>query len=298
MTSQNPQKNFKYLPFVEHDLGWGLVVSCVGHHHIAPGEVYPPSQHPASHSFLPSDGRILDEYQLIFYTRGQGTFRSDMYSETRIKEGDLIMLFPGERHTYFPDEDTGWDEYWIGFRGPSIASRVEHGFFTPEIPVYHIMPDAQAQIVGLFLKAIDVAHGMGKGYQQMLAGYVELLLGIIAFSNPQASGPDMHETEDIHRAMLYIHKNYKGNIHPEDVSRHIGWGYSHFRKVFQQQTGTSPYQYILEMRIKQSKHLLLNTRMPLKEIAYEMGFSNPDYFTTAFRRVVGIPPLAFRKQNG
>lgn len=297
MTPEKPQQNFKYLPSVERDLDWGLVISCVGHQFIAPGETYPPSQHPAAYNFQPSEGRILDEYQIIFYVSGEGTFRSDTFGEKHTQSGDMVMLFPGERHSYFPDSNTGWNEYWIGFKGPNIESRIKQGFFSPACPLFHLTADIGQQVVGIFQNAICVAHQMGKGYQQLLAGYVNMLLGIISFYGSRSSLTNANEMEEIHKAMLFIHANYKMNIHPEDVSAYIGWGYSRFRKLFQQQTGTTPYQYIQETRIKQSKHLLLNTRMALKEIAYEVGFSSPDYFSTAFRKIVGMPPLTFRKYS-
>lgn len=295
MTSEKWQQDFKYLPSVEHDMEWGLVVSCVGHHHIAAGEAYPPPQHPASYSFHPEKGRILDEFQLVFHTKGKGTFRSDTFGDTNVSEGDMLMLFPGERHTYFPSKSIGWDEYWIGFKGPNIESRVKHHFFSTEHPLFHIPVEERNEVIRIFQNAIGVAHQMGKGYQQLLAGYVNMLLGIVSSHGTCPLHDYTNETSHIHKAMLFIHYNYMKDLHPEEVSEHIGWGYSRFRKVFMQQTGTTPYQYILETRIKQSKNLLLNTSMALKEIAYEVGFSSPDYFSTAFRRIVGMSPLAFRK---
>ena len=44
----------------------------------------------------------------------------------------MILLFPGEWHSYYPDRETGWDEYWVGFRGIHIDKRVEKKFFTKE----------------------------------------------------------------------------------------------------------------------------------------------------------------------
>lgn len=296
MTPERALQIFKYLPSVKRDMDWGLVVSCVGYQSTAPGQAYPPAGHPASYNFEPSEGRILDEFQLVFYASGEGTFHSDSAGEARIKEGDLMMLFPGERHSYYPDEDKGWEEYWIGFKGPNIDSRVSHGFFSPTNPIYTIAPEMTGQLLDIFTSAIRVAQQMGKGYQQLLAGYVNMLLGHISYAGTRALQGETNDTSDIQRAMIFIHNNYKRDLHPEQVSEYIGWGYSRFRKVFLQQTGTTPYQYIQEVRIEQSKHLLLNTRKALKEIAYDVGFSSPDYFSTAFRRIVGMSPLAFRKR--
>ena len=131
----NEHLNYKYLPSLEHDLDWGLTVNCVGMQKIQPGEPYPPSEHPLSYRFLPAAGRKLDEYQLIYYSSGAGVFRSETAGEMQVKAGDVMMLFPQERHTYHPDADTGWKEYWIGFRGPNIEMRVKNGFFSPASPV-------------------------------------------------------------------------------------------------------------------------------------------------------------------
>ena len=50
----------------------------------------------------------------------------------------MILLFPGEWHSYYPDRETGWDEYWVGFRGIHIDKRVEKKFFTKEEPLHRI----------------------------------------------------------------------------------------------------------------------------------------------------------------
>ncbi len=297
MTSANEHLNFKYLPAVEHDLDWGLTVSCVGSQDIMPGESYPPAEHPLSHRFKPTKGRMLDEFQLIYCAKGAGTFCSASAGEMQVKAGDMIMLFPQERHTYHPDEKTGWKEYWIGFKGPNIEMRVKNGFFSPERPLFHLSPARSSDVIYLFNQGIDAAKHMEKGYQQLLSGYVNMLLGYILSYDNTLSQAEKEVTEAIHQAILFIHNNYQHDIQSEDIAKAISWGYSRFRKVFLQQTGKTPYQYIQETRIKQGKFLLLNTTKALKEIAYEVGFSNPDYFSTAFRRITGLSPLAYKKQQ-
>ncbi|MBO7069140.1 MAG: helix-turn-helix domain-containing protein [Bacteroidaceae bacterium] len=293
----NEHLNFKYLPSIEHDLDWGLTVNCVGMQEILPGEPYPPAMHPMSYRFQPAAGRILDEYQLVYCSKGAGMFRTETAGEMHVKAGDVMMLFPQERHTYYPDEKTGWKEYWIGFRGPNIEMRVQNGFFSTQHPLFHLPITKNRDIVYLFNLGITAAQHMEKGYQQLLSGYVNMMLGYLLSYDITSSQAEKETTEDIHQALLYIHNHFHEDIRSEDVARAINWGYSHFRKVFLQQTGMTPYQYIQETRIKESKFLLLNTTKALKEIAYEVGFNNPDYFSTAFRRITGVSPLSFRKDE-
>ena len=73
--------------------------------------------------------------------------------------------------------------------------------------------------------------------------------------------------------------------------------YSRFRKIFKEYTGFAPSQYIQEVRITLAKEMLTNTAMSIKEIAFELGYDNSDYFFTVFRKMVGITPLCYRKQT-
>jgi AraC-like DNA-binding protein len=71
-------------------------------------------------------------------------------------------------------------------------------------------------------------------------------------------------------------------------------GYSNFRRVFKEYTGFSPAKYIQEVRIGKIKEALTNLPLPVKQIAFEAGYDNEDYFFTAFRRVTGMTPLEYR----
>lgn len=293
----NEHLNYKYLPSMERDLDWGLTVNCVGMQEILPGEPYPPVEHPMSYRFQPTAGRMLDEYQLIYCAKGAGKFHTETAGEMTVKAGDVMMLFPQERHSYHPDEKTGWKEYWIGFLGPNIDMRVRNGFFSTEHPLFHIPLSLGSDIIYLFNQGIKAAKHMEKGYQQLLSGYVNMMLGYISSYDKASSQAEKEMAEDIHQAMLYIHNNYHKDLRSEEVAKAISWGYSRFRKVFLQQTGMTPYQYIQETRIKQSKFLIMNSTKALKEIAYDVGFSNPDYFSTAFRRITGVSPQKFREEG-
>ncbi len=70
------QNYFKYLPVSEEDEKWGLFVLNVGASRIHKSEPYPPENHPAHHVFIWDTGRVFDEYQLIYITRGEGFFES------------------------------------------------------------------------------------------------------------------------------------------------------------------------------------------------------------------------------
>ena len=128
----------KYIAQNDRDREWGLAVCSVGHQKISAGENYPPKKHNQEYMFDPEHGRILPEYQLIYIVDGSGMLSTKSAGCTKIKCGDMFMLFPGEWHSYRPDAGTGWNEYWIGFHGINIDNRVQAGFFSVKSPVFHI----------------------------------------------------------------------------------------------------------------------------------------------------------------
>ena len=88
-----------YLLSNDQDINWGLTVSTVGYQHIAPGEAYPPKGHPQAYSFQAGRGRVLDEYQFVYISRGRGVFESKSLGQATVGEGDMFLLFPGEWHS-------------------------------------------------------------------------------------------------------------------------------------------------------------------------------------------------------
>lgn len=110
----------------------------MGREEIAPGEEYPTKGHADGYYFDLQKGRTLDEYQLLYQPEGEGVFCSAHLPETKIKAGDIFLLFPGEWHSYHPSGTKGWKSYWIGFKGKNIDDRVKAGFLSPEKPIYHV----------------------------------------------------------------------------------------------------------------------------------------------------------------
>ncbi len=285
----------KYLIDNDQDMRWGLTINSVGYQHIDAGEPYPPKEHPAGYSFLASKGRVLEEYQFVYITRGKGVFTSKSSGETEIKAGDMFLLFPGEWHSYHPDEKTGWDEYWIGFKGLNIDNRVTNGFFIPSEPVFHV--GLNEEIVRMYRHAITIAREQRIGYQQMLAGIANVIQGFAYALHRHNTFEDQEAAQQIQKAKVIMMERFGQGISPTDVADNINMGYSKFRRLFKEYTGYAPLQYIQELRLQQSKELLLSTNLSLTEIADEVGYDNADYFSTAFKKKNRITPTAYRKKK-
>jgi len=284
--------HIKYLISNEQDVLWGLTINSVGYQHIEKNAPYPPVNHPSRYLFSTERGRVLEEYQLLYIVQGKGNFVSTEQKRTELKEGNMFLLFPGEWHNYKPEENTGWDEYWIGFSGINIDNRIQNGFFSKQKPIFTV--GIREEIVKLYKEAIGVAQEQTTGYQQMLAGIVNHLLGFAYYQDKQTSFENLDVTNQINKAKIIMSESFQTGVTPEEVAVRLNMSYSWFRRVFKKYTGFGPSQYILELKIQKSKDLLMSTTMTSQEIAFESGFDSADYFCTAFKKKMGLSPIRYR----
>lgn len=286
----------KYITENERDILWGLVVCSVGFQSIKPGEDYPPRYHNQEHMFNPTRGRVLQEYQLLYITKGEGLLKNDQGQEFEIKAGHMFLIFPGHWHTYYPKKDKGWDEYWIGFHGINIDSRVKAGFFSPDSPVYKI--GKSNTIIDLYKQAIAVATKQDAFFQQLLAGIVNHLLGLLFMISQNYSISGERETPEVIRmARAYMQEHIEGELDMPDVAKHLNLSYTTFRRIFKKYVGLSPIQYYSSLKLYRAKELLRSTDIPIKEISYMLNFKNPEYFSALFKKATKMNPSDFRDLN-
>jgi len=86
----------------------------------------------------------------------------------------------------------------------------------------------------------------------------------------------------------------EGRVALRAVARDVCMSYFHFSRAFKQAMGMTATNYIAERRIERAKKMLEETELPISEIALRSGFSSQSHFTTAFRRLAGATPKAFR----
>ena len=288
-------RNIKYFNISSTDEKWGAVVTTVGYQQIPPNSPYPLSQHPESHIFNPTNGRVLKEYQLIYITNGGGYFESQSCRKRIIESGTVILLFPNEWHTYEPNKETGWIEYWIGFNGEHIDERVLGGFFSKANPLYKL--GFNMSLVTLYEDALKYAEEEKTGYQQIISSIVLYMLGIVFFVNKNLAFDDSFAINKINEARTIMKREIESDLSVETLAHDLNVSYSWFRKMFKKYVDVSPAHYQANLKWLRAKELLDTTDLNIAEIAYRLNFESPGRFSTFFRKKEGIPPLHYRKEG-
>lgn len=101
----------------------------------------------------------------------------------------------------------------------------------------------------------------------------------------------------LQRATEYIDANLAEPISLADIAAAAGLSPMHFAAQFRAATGLRPHEYLLQRRIERARALLLNSSLPLVEIALDVGFKTQAHFTTVFGRFVNETPNAWRRRN-
>lgn len=158
---------YHYLPTSERDRQWGLYVVGAGYQNVNSGDEYPPPHHPASHYFAWQRGRVLDEFQVLFLTAGEGKFESKPTGDRVIKAGDVFILFPGIWHRYTPTKACGWKQYWVSFKGEHAERLLHRGFLDPENAILGTGLDDR--ILGPFNQMLNRIRTQEPGFQQLIA---------------------------------------------------------------------------------------------------------------------------------
>ncbi|MDR2131324.1 MAG: AraC family transcriptional regulator [Odoribacteraceae bacterium] len=284
--------NFTYLLPSDQDREFGSVVNTVGFQSIKANCAYPVQGHPSGYHFNVAQGRVLHEYQLLYISGGQGFFSSAKVRGQKIGKGNLLLLIPGEWHSYHPSPETGWNEYYIGFEGKLIDNLFEKNILPRESTVIEV--GFNDDLVKHYQQAIEVAKAGKRATQQYLSGIVMYLIGMVCYiSKNNFLEPGQIERKIV-QAKVIMQENLYKDIDPEILAGDLNLSYSWFRKEFKNYTGYAPAKYFQELKISKAKELLLSTSQSVKEISLLLGYGSTGYFSILFKKCTGYTPLEYR----
>lgn len=124
-------------------------------------------------------------------------------------------------------------------------------------------------------------------------------LWTLAAEHAAPAGPVMTEensdTRRLKEMLRCFHEHYDRTISLEEVAAAANVGKRECLRCFQRTIGITPIQYLLRYRIRQASRLLVQTDLPVTEVALRCGFESPSYFAQAFRRLTGRTPRDYRR---
>ena len=105
-----------------------------------------------------------------------------------------------------------------------------------------------------------------------------------------------NKTVYIRKACNYINNNYDKDLSVEKIAEHLSLNKNYFIRIFKEELGTTPNQYILESRLFYAVNLLVQSQQSIKDIGELCGFNTPSYFIKCFKQRFGKSPLIYRNE--
>lgn len=106
-----------------------------------------------------------------------------------------------------------------------------------------------------------------------------------------------HTSALVKRAVAYLHQNYARSLTRWEIAEAIGVSENYLSRVFNQELGISPWDYLNRFRVSQAKQLLRHTQGSVKSVASQVGFKDQKYFSRVFHKLTGTSPNEFREAS-
>ena len=250
-----------------------LFVNCCGYQHFISKDFS--IQRPA--------GRL--DYQILYIHNGCGHFFLNNRWEIA-PAGSIVVYLPSEPqiYTYYAKDQP--EIYWIHFAGNHSKELIE------QYHIHNCYIGTHRTLAQLFDEMILELQVHKPFFQDItLAALLKMLPMLERFYLSQNSTPD--SSVMIERLIVELNKRYmdQWNISSMAACCHLSPDY--FSHQFKDMIGTSPIQYLNNLRIEKAKEFLLTESLGVSEVAALVGYKDPLYFSKMFKRATGISPKKF-----
>lgn len=234
-------------------------------------------------------GRL--DFQILYVAGGKAHFFLDG-EDVVVSAGHMVLYQPKEvqRYVYYGTDQT--EVFWVHFTGSDVRNILKgygiplkgHVFYTGQFPEYQ----------NLFQKMIQELQMCRPHYEELLTFYLHQLLILISRQlNAEHKTAD-HIQNEMETAIRYFSENYNTDIVIDEYAASMHRSTAWFIRSFKQ-TGMTPMQYIISVRMDNAQRLLSCPDYNVTEVASIVGYDNPLYFSRLFKKQIGLSPTDYRK---
>ena len=264
-----------YSPYMRHPLIARMYLTDVGY--------FP---HAARHFRERSEG--IGEYILLFCTEGRGNVTVGGKT-VPLRANEAFCVPRGMRHSYGADDADPWSILWVHFAGTDTAlfplDRMQPIRFESEHAVERL-----AFLFSLLFRVLRANYTEGNFIY--ISEVLMLILAETYYREKQngASEQNRHVTEMIR----YMQANLDRPLSLEELCRRFSLSRSYVHAAFRSQTGRSPMAFFADQKMRRARELLRSSSLSVQEIARQLGYQDPLYFSRAFHKLTGLSPSAYR----
>jgi AraC family transcriptional regulator, arabinose operon regulatory protein len=250
--------------------------------------------YPAARNHIRQRQKGINENILIYCIDGSGNLA--VQGKEYSLSGNSWFIIPAhEPHMYYANEKNPWSIYWIHFGGPKANHYAQ--YFGKVTELHEANTTFLLNRITLFNEILTTLEaGFSSDSLEFANMNLSSLLASFFYAQKFASVKGFHSNNPVDRAILFMQRQVYKCLKIRDIADHLQMSESHFSKIFRNQTGASPIDYFIHLKMQEAMRLLSNTSLRVKEVAFALGYDDPLYFSRVFSRHTGMSPAAFAKR--
>ncbi|MBQ6680520.1 MAG: helix-turn-helix transcriptional regulator [Lachnospiraceae bacterium] len=247
----------------------------IGHYYYAPG-------------YTRRREHALHNVQLIYVMNGEATIEYDG-NILQAKKGSFVILDCTRVHSYHTEH--GYETLWMHFQGQNAFALANAIIDRAGCVINMEDPEASYR---KFREIYETFHHNEPIHEARLS---ELIYDLLCELYLYASSIDMktEKPSALGDVLSYINSHFRDDPDIDRLAGIVHISRYHFIRVFKKETGLTPHNYIVNLKIRAVKHLLQTTNLPIKDICFETGFSSESVLCAAFKRSTGMSPSEYRR---
>lgn len=249
------------------------------------------------------DYNIHDSYELIFVKKGNIEFWVER-EKIELKAGDLLIIKPYTRHKFEVTGNFKAEFIVMGFYlKPENKLQIKnlreiYGFLeileNIPLPFYFIHIRRRSNVFFCLESILQEAKENKKGILLYIKS-IELFVYITREMNNLEIKKGFDYSKIANFIKDYIDQNYTEDIRIGDIAKRLFISESSVSRLFKNQFGILPKEYLLSKRIEKAKEYLSMSNLKISEIAIMCGFSSLQRFNDIFKKYTGYSPTHYRK---
>lgn len=233
--------------------------------------------------------RERPEDHLLIYCRSGGGWLESKDGRFEITAGDLLVLPKDIAHAYGADAHSPWTIYWVHFDG-SLSEDFLRLLGKPSLRRIGVQPRLLADFEALLavqrqgLNAVPFIHAAHR-LQAMLSSLAVL---------PARVNLKSGRVLDIEAVQAVMREHLRGSLNLDELAAHFRLSRFHFAKTYRALTGHAPIQDFIQLKMALACRLFDRGDLDVRQVAEQLGYDDPYYFSRLFRKVVGMAPSHYR----
>lgn len=231
---------------------------------------------------------------LIYCVDGKGYYK--IKGKTyKIEKNQYIIIPSKVPYLFEADEKDPWTIYWLHFEG--ILS--SNFLLDAPNPVY-ILPSEQSRLQDRIQLFEELYSSFSMGYIKEYMIYSSLCLySFLAsfkyleqYRRINVLGHKEYPLSS--KAIHFMQENIERNLTLDEIAHYFKYSPSHFSMLFRKETGLSPINYFIRLKIQKACQYIELSNLKIHEISIKLGFDDPAYFSRIFNKIMGMSPSMYK----